>query len=34
MNHGWTRMRKLKWPRATEAQLRQVLMGRDNYRED
>jgi hypothetical protein len=24
-------LRKLKWPRVTEAQLRQVLMGRDNY---
>jgi hypothetical protein len=24
---------KLKWPRVTEAQLRKVLMGRDNYRE-
>ncbi len=27
-------LRKLKWPRVTEAQLRKVLMGRDNYRED
>jgi hypothetical protein len=27
-------LRKLKWPRVTEAQLRQVLMGRDDYRED
>lgn len=26
-------LRKLKWPRATEAQLRKVLMGRDGYRE-
>jgi hypothetical protein len=26
-------LRKLKWPRVTEAQLRQVLMVRDNYRE-
>ncbi len=24
---------KLKWPRVTEAQLRKVLMGRDNYAE-
>lgn len=24
---------KLKWPRVTEAQLRKVLMGRDNYKE-
>ncbi|MBM3840463.1 MAG: plasmid pRiA4b ORF-3 family protein [Verrucomicrobia bacterium] len=24
-------LRKLKWPRVTEAQLRKVLMGRDNY---
>lgn len=28
------RLQKLKWPRVTEAQLRQVLMGRDNYREE
>jgi hypothetical protein len=27
-------LRKLKWPRVTEAQLRKVLMGRDDYRED
>ncbi len=27
-------LRKLKWPRVTEAQLRKVLMGRDNYREE
>jgi len=27
-------LRKLKWPRVTEAHLRKVLMGRDNYRED
>jgi hypothetical protein len=26
-------LRKLKWPRVTEAQLRKVLMGRDNYHE-
>jgi hypothetical protein len=26
-------LRKLKWPRATEAQLRKILMGRDNYHE-
>jgi hypothetical protein len=26
-------LRKLKWPRATEAQLRKVLMGRDGYHE-
>ena len=26
-------LRKLKWPRVTEAQLRKVLMGRDGYRE-
>lgn len=26
-------LRKLKWPRATEAQLRKVLMGRDDYKE-
>jgi len=26
-------LRKLKWPRVTEAQLRKVLMGRDDYRE-
>jgi hypothetical protein len=26
-------LRKLKWPRATEAQLRKVLMGRDDYQE-
>lgn len=26
-------LRKLKWPRATEAQLRKVLMGRDDYHE-
>lgn len=26
-------LRKLKWPRVTEAQLRKVLMGRDAYRE-
>jgi len=26
-----TWLRKLKWPRATEAQLRKVLMGRDDY---
>lgn len=25
---------KLKWPRVTEAQLRKVLMGRDNYAEE
>ena len=24
-------LRKLKWPRVTEAQLRRILMGRDNY---
>jgi hypothetical protein len=30
INH-W--LRKLKWPRATETQLRKVLMGRDDYRE-
>jgi hypothetical protein len=28
-----TWLRKLKWPRVTEAQLRRVLMGRDDYRE-
>ncbi|HWD93546.1 MAG TPA: plasmid pRiA4b ORF-3 family protein [Verrucomicrobiae bacterium] len=27
-------LRKLKWPRVTDAQLRKVLMGRDNYREE
>jgi hypothetical protein len=27
-------LRKLKWPRVTEGQLRKVLMGRDNYREE
>lgn len=27
-------LQKLKWPRVTEAQLRRVLMGRDNYREE
>lgn len=27
-------LRKLKWPRVTEAQLRKVLMGRDNCREE
>jgi hypothetical protein len=27
-------LRKLKWPRVTEAQLRWVLVGRDDYRED
>jgi len=27
-------LRKLKWPRVTEAQPRKVLMGRDNYREE
>ena len=26
-------LRKLKWPRVTGAQLRKVLMGRDNYHE-
>lgn len=26
-------LRKLKWPRVTEAQLRKVLMGRDDYHE-
>ena len=26
-------LRKLKWPRVTEPQLRKVLMGRDDYRE-
>ncbi len=26
-------LKKLKWPRATEAQLRKVLMGRDDYHE-
>jgi len=26
-------LRKLKWPRVTQAQLRKVLMGRDDYRE-
>jgi hypothetical protein len=26
-------LRKLKWPRVTEAQLRKVLMGRDDYRQ-
>ncbi|MGA2246427.1 MAG: plasmid pRiA4b ORF-3 family protein [Verrucomicrobiota bacterium] len=26
-------LRKLKWPRVTEAQLRKILMGRDNYHE-
>ena len=26
-------LRKLKWPRVTEAQLRKVLMGRDDYQE-
>ncbi len=26
-------LRKLKWPRVTDAQLRKVLMGRDNYPE-
>ena len=24
-------LRKLKWPRVTEAQLRKVLLGRDDY---
>jgi hypothetical protein len=28
-----TWLRKLKWPRVTDAQLRKVLMGRDDYRE-
>jgi hypothetical protein len=28
-----TYLRKLKWPRVTEAQLRKVLMARDDYRE-
>lgn len=28
-----TSLRKLQWPRVTEAQLRKVLMGRDDYRE-
>jgi hypothetical protein len=28
-----TWLRKLKWPRVTEAQLRKVLMGRDDYHE-
>jgi hypothetical protein len=28
-----TWLRKLKWPRVTEAQLRKVLMGRDDHRE-
>jgi hypothetical protein len=28
-----TWLRKLKWPRPTEAQLRKVLMGRDGYHE-
>jgi hypothetical protein len=27
-------LRQLKWPRVTEAQLRKVLMGRDDYREE
>jgi hypothetical protein len=27
-------LRKLKWPRVTDEQLRKVLMGRDNYTED
>jgi hypothetical protein len=27
-------LKKLKWPRVTEAQLRKVLMGRDDYREE
>lgn len=27
-------LRKLKWPRVTEGQLRKVLMGRDNYIEE
>ena len=27
-------LRKLKWPRVTEAQLRKVLMARDGYREE
>ena len=26
-------LRKLKWPRMTESQLRKVLMARDNYHE-
>ena len=26
-------LRKLNWPRVTEAQLRKVLMGRDDYHE-
>ena len=26
-------LRKLKWPRVTEAQLRKILMGRDDYQE-
>jgi hypothetical protein len=29
-----TWLRKFKWPRVTEAQLRKVLMARDNYREE
>jgi Plasmid pRiA4b ORF-3-like protein len=32
--HINTWLRKLKWPRVTEAQLRKVLMGRDNYVEE
>ena len=27
-------LRKLKWPRVTEAQLRKVLMGRAGYKEE
>jgi hypothetical protein len=26
-------LRKLKWPHVTEAQLRKVLLGRDDYQE-
>ena len=26
-------LRKLKWPRVTEANLRKILMGRDDYHE-
>jgi hypothetical protein len=26
-------LRKLKWPRVTETQLRKILMNRDDYRE-
>lgn len=32
--HINTWLRKLKWPRVTEAHLRKVLMGRDNYVEE